>query len=248
MRKTVSQQVAALFREVAVIVAGVSLALGADDLYQKRQDQVELQRILRSIDADLQADSLAYDLAVDGTLDRSLAAAVSVLAWVEDYAASPNSVELARAIRESIVFPSGLKETTTYREITATGRIGLIRSPELREAILKYYSRPFTGITPEMWGAYVSEISGGYERALRRHMGSTYVDLMACGWRAADYEACLAGSSERLDLNRLRRDPDFVERLVGMTLWAGRFKNLVGLQSREHLVLSAKVREAVGDS
>ncbi|HEX9659370.1 MAG TPA: hypothetical protein VGA18_03680, partial [Rhodothermales bacterium] len=161
---------------------------------------------------------------------------------------SASPVELARAVRESIVFPSGLKETTTYREITATGRVGLIRNVELREAILKYYSRPFTGMPSEMWEAYVSEISGEYERSLRRHMGSAYVDLTACGWRSEDYESCLTGPGERLDLNRLRSDPDFVERLVGMRLWAGRFKNYVGQQASEHLALSTRVRSAIGDS
>jgi hypothetical protein len=248
LSKTTIERVRELLREVAVIVVGVSLALGADALYGIRQDRVELDRILGSIDADLRLDSLDYDRAVGRQLDLARDATSRLLALIEDPSADAANLEVARLIRASVVTPSGNKESATYREITATGRIGLIRDPKLRTALLRYYSRSFTALPPEMLAAYRADISGEYERSLRRHMGSAYVALMACTMGRPDYESCLRGPSERIDLARLRSDQEFVEQLVGMTLWAGRFKNFVEQQSREHLALASQLRAAMGDS
>lgn len=229
-----------------MIVAGVTLALGADALYEAGQDRAERARILGALDSDLRLDSLAYARAVGGSLDRAVEAAAALLALVEDPTRHLSGVELGTLIRESILIPPGQKETVTFREITATGSIGLIDDPDLREALLRYYSRPFTGLPAEMWASYISDVSGPYERSLRQHMGSGYLALQACSPLSEDYEGCLQQPSTRLDLDRLRSDPEFVERLVGITLWAGRFRNFVSAQAAYHREVAGRIAAAIG--
>lgn len=228
-----------------MIVAGVTLALGADALYDAGQDRSERAQILVALDSDLRLDSVAYAGAVGRTLDMGADAASALLALIEDPTQHMGSVELGMLVRESVLFPSGLKESATFREMTSTGRLALIDDPALRESLLKYYSRPFSGLTSEMWDGYVSDVSGPYERSLRRHMGSGYIGLQACLPFSEGYEGCLQQPSARLDLDRLRADPEFVEQLVGMALWAGRFKNFVGAQAASHRALAAQIKDAI---
>lgn len=229
-----------------MIVAGVTLALGADALYEVGRDRAERARILRALDSDLRLDSAAYALAVGGALDMAAEAASALLALIEDPGRHMSGVELGTLVRESILIPPGQKETTTFREITVTGSIGLIDDPALREALLRYYSRPFIGLPDEMWASYVSDISGSYERSLRQHMGSGYLALQACFPLRDDYRTCLEHPSERIDLDRLRSDAEFVERLVGIALWAGRFKNFVGGQAAANREVAGRIKVAIG--
>ena len=232
-----------LLREVAVIVVGVSVALGADAMYERQRDKAERDRILRSFRADLRLDSAEFASAfgpTEGATSR-------LLAMIDNPSAVVDPIDLAAALRESIFYPGGLKEAATYREVTATGRISLIEDEALRGSLLRYYARSFTGLPPEMWAAYVADVHGAYERTLRRHLGSAFLELVQCRSRATDYEACLTPPSARIDLAALRADPDFVEGLVGMALWAGRFGNLIGRQRGLHEALVGLVDEAIGE-
>ncbi len=248
MSKPVVRRLGAMLREVVVIVTGVSLALAADALYDRRQDRAERTRILRSLDADLRADSVAYARVAAGWLDQRAQAAATLLAVVEDPTRTIDQVELARLVRESIAFPSGVKESATYREITATGGIGLIERPALREALLRYYAMSFYGMPSEMYASFISGISAPYEESLRRLLGGAYIALTSCLPAAAEYEQCLEAQSGRVDLGRLRADPDFVQRLVGVVLWAGRFRVFVGAQARQQAAVAEQVKAVVAGS
>lgn len=60
-----------LVREVAVIVVGVSVALGADAMYGRRQDGLERERILNSFRADLRLDSVQFSQVAETTRDAT---------------------------------------------------------------------------------------------------------------------------------------------------------------------------------
>lgn len=232
-----------LVREVAVIVVGVSVALGADAMYGRRQDGVERERILNSFRADLRLDSVQFSRVGETTRD----ATNRLLAVVDHPSGDVDPIYLAAALRESFSFPSGLKETSTYREVTATGKISLIEDEGLRESILRYYGRSFSGIPSEIWTAYFADVHGAYERVLRRHLGTGFLEMQECRMQSADYEACLAPIATRIDFAALRSDPGFSEGLVGMALWAGRFAVFIGGQRVLHEDLVDRLDEVIGE-
>ena len=225
-----------------MIVVGVSVALGADAMYERRQDGLERERILNSFRAELRLDSVHFSRVGSITED----ATGRLLAIVDDPPDTVDPIYLAAALRESFSFPSGLKETTTYREVTSTGRISLIENEELRETILRYYGRSFTGIPSEIWAAYFADVHGAYERVLRRHLGTAFLEMQKCGMQNADYEACLAPIGDRIDFAGLKADPEFAEGLVGMALWAGRFAVFIGGQQALHQDLVERLDEVIG--
>ena len=226
-----------------MIVAGVSVALGADAMYDRYQDGLERVRILHSIRADLRLDSALY-AAVLG-VERNGPARLLVLVDAADGAAL---VPAADAMRESVYFPGGEKESATYREITASGTISLLEDEDLRESLLRYYAGTFTGIPAQSWAMYMTDVHGAYERSLRRHLGSAYLDLVSCRGFDSGYDECLAGPAARIDLRALAADPDFVELLVGMALWAGRIENFIGREFERHEELSARIDDALAAS
>ena len=155
-------------------------------------------------------------------------------------------LDLARAVRESIIFPSGQKESATYRELTTTGRLFLIEEPALRRSLLQYYSRPFIGIPPEMWSEYLASVYYPYDGSLRRHLGADYVGLMRCLVRPGDpqYEDCVLSHTKRLDPRRLKADLDFMQQLVGMTTGTARVDAFIRIEARAHQRLADLIRAA----
>lgn len=241
MTRSKKSRLVGSLREVGVIVVGVSVALAGDAAYGQYHERQERERILRSFRADLQLDSAQFAAAVGSSSD-ALARLVDVL---EAPSPEVSAIELAAAIRESIFFPSGLKEDATYREATSGAGLSLIQERTLRESLLRYYSRSFTGMPSEMWVAYLTDVHGAYERTLRRHLGSAYLELVQCQRQSPEFETCLAGPSLRVDLAALRADPDFAEGVVAMSLWSRRFRNLIGVQQELHRSLTSQLDDVM---
>jgi hypothetical protein len=243
--RTPLQRIGTLTREVAVIVVGVSVALGADAAYQGWQEGRERVRILESLHANLLLDADQFERGAASSA-RAQEATTALVAYMEgDDELDPTAV--ARLVRTSVIFPSGVKESTTFREITATGRIALINDDQLREALLGYYARTFTGILPAMWANYVSNVSGAYERSLQRILGAGYLPLFACNPSGTGYDACLFDASAGLDLEALRNDAELRAQVVGMANWARRFSNLIRTQGLRHQELLEQITGATGE-
>ncbi len=99
-----------------------------------------------------------------------------------------------------------------------------------------------------MYASFIAGLSAPYEESLRRHLGSGYIALTNHIPAAAEYERCLETQSGRVDLGRLRGDPEFVQRLVGVVLRAGRFKVFVGAQASQQAAVAEQVKAAVAGS
>lgn len=124
--------------ELAVIVLGVLVALGVDDLRQGMSDRRLELELLDRVRADLVAD--ADDLArAQGQVARRLLVLEALTAAAPDLDSVPQGLRM-RPLR---VFASNFPEfdlfDDAYQEMLATGTLTVVSDAELRSRIVSYY-------------------------------------------------------------------------------------------------------------
>ncbi|MFC1574753.1 hypothetical protein ACFL5A_02140 [Gemmatimonadota bacterium] len=119
-------------REVALIVMGVLIALGADSAWQYRQDRLEEKEILQSIRGEMLGDTLQLQWrilmhrGIDVTVERILA----------DWEAAGSPVTIPDSILIQLFRRPTFQPTLSALEASlASGRFNLIQNPRLREAL-----------------------------------------------------------------------------------------------------------------
>jgi len=133
-----------LFSEFLVIVLGVLVALFVDELRDVRADRGLEAQYLERLQGDLSRGRITLD-----TIRLQLAGASRNADLVGPYLLGGSempgdtSTVVAALYRASRSLAPGLGNSlprTTFLELQATGRIGLIRSIEVRAALLEYYT------------------------------------------------------------------------------------------------------------
>jgi hypothetical protein len=125
--------------EFAVILVGVLAAFAVDDWATDRADRADGHRYLTELVGDIRADSVVIErqIALLATV-RSRLAELAPVARSE--APIPvDTIAFLRQVAGSHIYPLGLGPQTTFQELLATGSLRLIRSPELRSAVIGYY-------------------------------------------------------------------------------------------------------------
>ena len=148
---------ARLAAEFVVIVLGVLVALGADQWVANRADRATEHEYLERLLDDVVADRAenAFIVEMHG---MSLEAADSLLVWMR--ADRIDDIPEARLL---VTFGYAAEQRepdysrSAYQELIASGRIGLIRSPEVRAA-LAAYDRTIN----EYRGAWVGRVRGAF--------------------------------------------------------------------------------------
>jgi hypothetical protein len=133
-----------LLAEFLVIVVGVLVALGVDEWRQARDDQALEEEYLGRLRHDLERGRAMADstrLAHSGALRN----ADFVLPYLMGEAGIPGDTAtvlaaLYRASRSLGVGFDNVFPRSTLIELQATGRLGLIQSPDLRTALLDLYT------------------------------------------------------------------------------------------------------------
>ena len=125
--------------EAAVIIVGVMLALIADRWVMGLDERAQEADIVERLLEDLQADSVSIATAIQGTRTRQ-DFAIRLLyeqssTAIEDPAAHVAQFERV-AWSASLEFARG-----TWDDLLATGRSSLIRAPETRQALSRYYDQ-----------------------------------------------------------------------------------------------------------
>ena len=125
---------------MAVIVVGVLLALAVNGWNQDRLDVRLGNEYVDRLISDLEADATRMD-----GLVAALRSKDSSLVDLESGATSPDSesiADLVEAVANSLTlaFNAPSVRTTTIDEMKSTGRLPLIRSSEIRDTLLLYYS------------------------------------------------------------------------------------------------------------
>lgn len=128
--------------EFVVIVLGVLVALAVDEWRGELSDRALEQQYLDRLESDLALGRISLD-----TMSLQLAGAASNADLLEPYlsgrtglpADTPTVVAALYRASRSLVRTSALPRST-FLELQATGRIGLIRSVPVRAAVQDYYT------------------------------------------------------------------------------------------------------------
>ncbi|MGB5336589.1 MAG: hypothetical protein WBN07_13290 [Woeseiaceae bacterium] len=126
-----------LLVEMAVLAIGVLLGLRVDAWNESRQDRVDEREFLIQLHGELEAAFDLYATNIRSTKERmeNMLRAVDMLARQDD--ADTLSEEECRAIGASAFLVPHTFQLTSLEELFATGRFAIIRSAELRFALIK---------------------------------------------------------------------------------------------------------------
>lgn len=204
--------------EFIVIVVGVLVALGVDSFVSWTQDRAlereYLERLLQDVDYDLTelasvevvaSAAMAYadSLLVSGVQDQ----------WKADHLAG--AVTLASNSRQVDLSRS------TFQELVNSGRIGLIRSPELRTELANYdrlfleYVGFWDRATPEFQLWVRSRIPNRVIGAFREACGTSSLGAISDPTHVCPFDVRGWSAAEL----RLELRTDEAERLLNLQMW-----------------------------
>jgi len=125
--------------ELLVVVIGILMALGLDRLNQDRVDrQIEQAYFAQLID-DLESDVVLLDSAI-GQANKHADAALRVLAVIEDGSGIvADKQAFAWDVNYSGYIAFFYPTDFSYRDLTSTGNMDLIRDTDLKRSIVGYY-------------------------------------------------------------------------------------------------------------
>jgi hypothetical protein len=127
--------------EVAIIVVGVLIAITLDNCNDTRINRNHEHEYLTRL-----AEDLAADTATFAFVDRALARKVSALTVVDSVMSGGIALRDTTAFLQAIISASNLAwnqprvRNTTFQELHSTGNLRLLRDPDLRAAIVRYYT------------------------------------------------------------------------------------------------------------
>lgn len=123
--------------EVAIIVAGVLIALGADAWWTKREDESLRQEYILRLAQDVDADRSHLEITADREDGRTLLAD-RLIEWMESPTEPPRD-SLRRTINGIRGGSIGPLRTGTWQDLSSTGRLSLIEDQRVRLWLLRYY-------------------------------------------------------------------------------------------------------------
>jgi len=125
--------------EFVTIVVGVLVALAADgwraDLAERRLEDEYLERLQQ----ELEADAVIFARAREAFAAKEAPLSRLLELKPRQIDAEQLAADLTAASRWSWNFPRA--NSTTFDEMRSTGRLGLIRDTEIRQAVQEYYAR-----------------------------------------------------------------------------------------------------------
>ena len=127
--------------EFVVIVVGVLVAFAVDDWATDRAERAEARRYIERLAVEVRNDSAVYETFFLPALARSDSVLLDVRAVAMGRASVPRDtvsflVDLAATSATPLLSTIG----STYDEMLATGSLNVLEPPELRSAIVAYYS------------------------------------------------------------------------------------------------------------
>lgn len=130
-----------LFVELLIVVFGILIAFAVDRWNQDRQDRNTAAQYMAALADDLSADTAALTALV-GVYRGREEAAQRVLDALEGSSNSrADAAALAWDINSSGYVTSFEPNDFTYRELVSTRRLALIRSPDLKRALVAYHQK-----------------------------------------------------------------------------------------------------------
>jgi len=130
-----------LVGELIIVVSGVLLALAVDSWNDARLDRAEEALVLDRLAADLQLDTANYAF-----VQRGLEAKVGSLRQVRDVLVAnmpllDSTSFIAQVVRgANFGWNQPVALRATYDDLIGSGRLGLVRSVEVRDRLARYYA------------------------------------------------------------------------------------------------------------
>lgn len=193
------KQIRRVMTELLVIVSGVLIALWIDAGWGWLQDRQDETQILADLEADFAANLATIDSVV-AVHDALIGGVPSVLTNGADGLEDP---ELFGAFLSIVTNETFIPRTGALDAAIASGRLTLIRNPELRAAL--------TG-----WRHYVVEAQEEIEWAGPAQDG--FLDAIAVDV-GGSVDAELPPENLRRVLNRVRDDPEVQRHLIVKRIW-----------------------------
>ena len=124
--------------EIAIIVAGVLIALGADAWWTEREERETLQNYVARIADDVDADLRTLERGSEREGERMETADRLIERMKSPTEPPRDSIRgLINGTRGGTTFPL---RTGTWLDLSSTGRLALIEDPSLRYWIIEYYN------------------------------------------------------------------------------------------------------------
>lgn len=203
--------------DFVIVVTGVFIGIQVSnwnaDRVLRQLEQVYLEQLL----IDLESDRATGERGIQAA-NRTDAAAEVLLGLLEDDSeAEPvGDAELLVATEFAGYAALPIGNRTTYDEMISTGRLGLLRDPELKRALGDYYSRMTGG---RQWDDLVRQEQYAYRAAIRGLLTreqSAWARANIRSW-AEDREVAMVPAFEHADfLERARGRPEIIDALRSM--------------------------------
>jgi hypothetical protein len=243
--------VAKAVSELAIIVAGVLIALWVQEWRQSIVDARTEHAYLRRLEADLRADSARFAGRIDAEA-RTRRSAQEAMRFVTDgWTAGADTAAVLESFNRAGFINFVRPQSTTWDDLVSTGNIGLLSDAELRQSLGAYYQSRTLQTLQEMDDSRKEQIWYRYWPALESHFPLGFLDRFSGLARYGDMPA--AGSEKgpepsgtRIDFRGLRSDPRIVTGLKEAAdlaaVYGGGLRHLVD----ENRGVLSKVRTAQG--
>jgi hypothetical protein len=202
------------FAELAVVVVGILIALGVDGWNERRLERATEVTYLDALVRDLAADTTSLSGLISSYHIRRQAAQ-RVLDAVQSSHYEGTAAELAWDVNVAGYITSFDPTDFTYRELMATGGLGLLRDADLKRDLIAYYQA--VDLVAQFYPLWHAAATEDYNPLVRRRVSAT-------DWRAIELSR---GRPDDLPidtdgvLRRLAEDGDVQKILVTMTVSAG---------------------------
>ena len=162
--------------ELVIVVAGVMIALAAEDWRQGRQDRALELEYVQNLIEDLQSDTAAITAIRDATRERA-ENAQTILSVYDTRSRPAAPTDFVRAVEYGSYFSDPAYTTTTVDDLTSTGNLRLLRSAEVKEALAQYYQEiEWTGQFREL------------QRPVQRDLGLYIAEFLSLEHRNATFQ------------------------------------------------------------
>ena len=192
--------------EGLVLVGGIFVGLQVDSWNDSRQDRLSERHYLERIYDELAADIVDIEQGIEAASSRAEMGRLLIAALDDPELARADPRAFFRAIEQAGYTYSPAISDYTFQELKYDGKIGIIRDPDLRWALMRYYKL----------------IENYSQWAYRReHFQNTYADRklgiltpeQSSKLEPYDPEAGFTGEEALEALERIRARPGFIEQI-----------------------------------
>ncbi len=129
----------ALCSELIIVVVGIFIAIQADSWWQHQDELQQEQRYITRLLEDIERDEAAINQAISLAAHRLSLSDLLIAVAVDPQIVLRRPAEFMIAVQQSSFTYTPSLNTDTFEELRATGKLGLLRSDELKSALFEYY-------------------------------------------------------------------------------------------------------------